>query len=825
MIADSGFIEHQAGRRIDTNSQNVQYVMKPMLYADGWELSPTNVRWDGRYWGGIGKYGDTIVFTSMVFGVREFTYRQKEYNTLPPVFCPGDSIRGMHFRGGGFGLQGRSGAIALRLTEPLKKDSFYRIPFVYIHESERISYGTRNSVEEFSLNIFTSDTSVVYRENYSASWLSLDTLHNYEFIETLPFAHNEKWEHHWLEFTATAAQDGNDWMILHVPNRWCTGILMNFADAREVIDVLSDQDTFVYCADTLVHLERDTLLVYDSTQRMRPDGLFWGNTIDTFFYTTPDVNGCRVRDYQHIEYIEKEAFAISTSSICDYDSISLVPDVEEFVSTSYLWSTGEVTDSITLQDTGLYWVQVNQGFCQFNDTFHLNYFDKPIFTLGADSFICSGDSIQIGTTTPDAVAYNWNTGETSSTIYIDTAFSAILTISNTNCYSSDTIELVKHLRPSIALKEDTTFCNTDSVWIDVAAAGINTFVWNDGTTASSRWINDAGLYSVSFEDQYCSNTDTIQAYIDVPIQFSLGNDTAFCDGGSLYVNLAHLAADEYTWHTGANTAEYTSSSTEQVQALVRNGTCFTRDTLEVTVHSYPILQLGIDTLICETDSIYVGTSEIADAYLWNDGQTDAQRWISASGEYKLTITSNNCSTSDSMILSTDAIQFLNLPNDTTFCKDERLFIDGYVENAASYNWSDGEITDSRWVEENGLYVLNVDTRSCGTLSDSIDVTVKQCQCHVWIPSAFTPNLIGSLKQNQLNNTFNPYIDCPLLKYSLQIYNRWGELLFESEDYVNNVWDGNYKGEPVPIGAYIWKLTYQVEGFVLKNEVGTVTVLR
>jgi gliding motility-associated-like protein len=825
IIADSGFVEHEAGRGIDTNSLNVQYVMKPLIFTDGWELSPISVRWDGRYWGGFGKYGDSIKISRISFRKRVFTTVQKEYNTLPPVFCPDDTIRGMCFVGGGYDELGRSGAIAMRFSEPLQKDSAYRLPFVYIHESYAAPYGNIPNIKDFSLNVFTSDTSVVYQENYSATWLSFDTLHNYEFVETLPVAHTEKWVHHWLEFTATAAQDGHDWMILHVPYRQCRGILMNFVDARQMIDVVSDQDTFVYCADTVVHLSRDTLYAYDSTQRMRPDGIFWGAMVDTFFYTTPDANGCRTRDYQHIEYMEKEAFTLARDSICDYDSMLLVADIEEYLSTTYLWSTGETTDSIELQDTGMYWVQVDQGFCQFKDTFYLDYLDKPVFTLGPDSFVCYGDSIQIGATAPDAIAYNWSTGEMASTIYVDSTVSAVLTISNANCYASDTIDIVSHLLPTISLIDDTTFCNTDSVWVDAISAGISNFVWGDGNTSAARWINKSGTFNVSFQDQYCLSLDSLIAYTDAPIPFSLGNDTAFCEGGSWTKDLTYLSADEYTWYTGTKTPDYTSTMSDVVSTIVRSGKCFTTDTIEVTVHPYPIFKLREDTILCETDSIFIGITAVADAYLWEDGLTEAQRWINSSGEYKLAVTTNNCTTRDSMTLSLDAVQFLDLPGDTTFCQDERLFIDGFVDNAQEYNWNDGETADSRWVDVSGKYVLNVSTRSCGELSDSLNVLIEQCQCNVWIPSAFSPNQPNSSNPNQLNNTFNPYIDCPLKSYSFKIYNRWGELIFESDDYKNKIWDGTYNGQSVPLGAYVWQLSYQLENAVITYDKGTVTVVK
>ncbi|NNF02547.1 MAG: gliding motility-associated C-terminal domain-containing protein [Bacteroidia bacterium] len=66
---------------------------------------------------------------------------------------------------------------------------------------------------------------------------------------------------------------------------------------------------------------------------------------------------------------------------------------------------------------------------------------------------------------------------------------------------------------------------------------------------------------------------------------------------------------------------------------------------------------------------------------------------------------------------------------------------------------------------------------------------------LYVPSAFTPNGDG------INDVFGAYGEA-LLNFNMQIWNRWGQLLFESTDATAR-WDGSYKGEKVPEGTYVY----------------------
>ncbi len=91
-------------------------------------------------------------------------------------------------------------------------------------------------------------------------------------------------------------------------------------------------------------------------------------------------------------------------------------------------------------------------------------------------------------------------------------------------------------------------------------------------------------------------------------------------------------------------------------------------------------------------------------------------------------------------------------------------------------------------------------------------------CTIDLPNAFTPNNDG------LNDTFFPITACQLKAYDLKIYNRWGNLVFETQE-MPIVWDGTHRGRALASDLYVWVINAtMLNGKVLKQS-GEVTLLR
>lgn len=160
---------------------------------------------------------------------------------------------------------------------------------------------------------------------------------------------------------------------------------------------------------------------------------------------------------------------------------------------------------------------------------------------------------------------------------------------------------------------------------------------------------------------------------------------------------------------------------------------------------------------------------------------------------------------------------INLGETTTFSP---------VISAASvstYTWtpptaltcSDCETPDASPALTTQYLLTVVDDAGC-TVADSLIVTVASPE--LLIPTAFSPNGDG------VNDLFRA-LNKNLTKYKLQVYNRWGEKVFESDKYTDG-WDGIYQGVKQPLGVYVWQCEYQFDGSTKGSTAkGNVTLVR
>jgi gliding motility-associated-like protein len=98
------------------------------------------------------------------------------------------------------------------------------------------------------------------------------------------------------------------------------------------------------------------------------------------------------------------------------------------------------------------------------------------------------------------------------------------------------------------------------------------------------------------------------------------------------------------------------------------------------------------------------------------------------------------------------------------------------------------------------------------------VNKKDCLTGFYVPNAFTPNNDG------LNDLFRPIIGGNIIRYQFSVYNRWGQIVFRTEK-IQAGWNGSFLGKQQDGNVFIWTCTYQLDGGAVKNEKGTVVLVR
>lgn len=173
------------------------------------------------------------------------------------------------------------------------------------------------------------------------------------------------------------------------------------------------------------------------------------------------------------------------------------------------------------------------------------------------------------------------------------------------------------------------------------------------------------------------------------------------------------------------------------------------------------------------------------------------------GTYKVYIrNAEGCGTNVLVTVGQVALPEVNLRGDTTLCNGMPFLLETTMQEGISYRWSTGDTTCCIRVTQPALYILTASNK-CGSKEARVQISYIKCNYCFFIPNAFSPNGDGR------NDVFNIKQVCPADKYKLQIFNRWGQLMFTTLS-VNNSWDGTFKGQPADGGTYFYLLEARLE---------------
>jgi len=168
----------------------------------------------------------------------------------------------------------------------------------------------------------------------------------------------------------------------------------------------------------------------------------------------------------------------------------------------------------------------------------------------------------------------------------------------------------------------------------------------------------------------------------------------------------------------------------------------------------------------------------------------------AAGIYTNVFTgSNGCDSVRVLELTVQLQPRPDLKPTAVLCNDSLVLKPGEFD---SYLWHDGSTGNQYVAHTTGFYSVTV-TNSCGTAQSGVQVI--NGNCGVYFPNAFTPNGDGR------NETFKVITDNRLQAFHLEIFNRWGQVIFETAD-PHKGWDGTFNGRTAPNGTYVWKCWYK-----------------
>ena len=349
---------------------------------------------------------------------------------------------------------------------------------------------------------------------------------------------------------------------------------------------------------------------------------------------------------------------------------------------------------------------------------------------------------------------------------------------------------------------------------------------NDSTIRFIFRHPDAGttsfkLYATTGDCKTLIDSITITIYPgnhDLPNNLTICNDSFRLQPGNWF--------ESYRWQDGTTDSFYIVNRpgtyivelTDACGTLIRDTSIFMS---KVSGKHYTKSMCTGDSSILEAPSGLTGYRWSPDVNLYHISDSIVKSFTTTNTTYYLSATTQEgCVYADTNTVVVKTAPYLNLGRDASICFGNTIKLTGGV-GFVKYLWNTGDLTPDYQVSSPGTYSLTAEDQNGCFAKDSITVTFNECPIannSINVPSAFSPNNDG------INDVFKPVIGGDIVSYEFAVYNRWGQLIFKSNQ-LGKGWDGNFNGIPQIVDTYIWTCSYKFRNNSKKFERGPVTLIR
>jgi gliding motility-associated-like protein len=380
---------------------------------------------------------------------------------------------------------------------------------------------------------------------------------------------------------------------------------------------------------------------------------------------------------------------------------------------TYIWNDSTTSSRKIIHKDGLYWVRTTGSSCPAIDSIIVDKIPEINVSLGPDTSFCEGEKYQLSVpnTTFDIL---WSTGDTNSSITIDSSGFYWAKLSKSKCSAMDSVSVVFSSIPVFDLGPDTSICQNDTLKIVTKLSG-GSFLWSDSTTSSSCHILSPGSVWLTYTHNGCSYTDSIDISM-LKHNVHLGEDTTLCAGESLPLS-AYCNGARYVWSTSDTTAQILVNKSGQYWVCVYLGHCMFTDTINVLYNTSPNVNLGPDTTLCDGQSYTLKSTFPGAKYTWQDNSTKDHFVVTKPGIYWLIVENDRCSNTDYVKIDYIAAANVQLGRDTMLCQGHVLELRPTTAQD-NYLWNNASTDSSITVSSAGWYWCE-SRNQCSVSRDSI----------------------------------------------------------------------------------------------------------
>ena len=535
---------------------------------------------------------------------------------------------------------------------------------------------------------------------------------------------------------------------------------------------------------------------------------------------------------------------------------------------NYFWTTsngvidsGTNTPNAIVSAPGIYTLTVmSDNECSVSDTVVVS---QNIVTPEVDVITnitelnCEITSITLTglvTSIQGSPSYLWSTGETTPFIEVTEPgeYMFIVIDSQNGCYGFKKIEITQNISQpeAIILGNGELTCATTEIMLDASTSvvqGEASYLWSTGAVTSTINVTEPGTYEVTItdSDNGCSAIATVEVRQNATV-FEVtitGNEELNCATTEIMLDASASTIENpsYLWNTGATTTTLAVSAPGVYSVTVLDLDTGCSEIAEVTVvqdiTAVVVIISGNEELTCFNTVVTLDASgstiQGEASYLWSTGETTASIDVTEPGSYTVAVTDsdNGCSGSLTVEVSQDNTPDEIVGGTIELCIEDEIYD---LTNLLGENFVPG----GTWVDDNnsgGLNgdffdpsIVNLETYQftytepgdCGRIikvyvSVNDDCVVLPCSTDdLTISKVLTPN----------NDGFNDAFELLGLEgcgftFEVQIFNRWGKIVYESNNYQNN-WRGyaNNSGMTIgsssklPTGTYYYIVNVMSSGF-------------
>ncbi len=397
---------------------------------------------------------------------------------------------------------------------------------------------------------------------------------------------------------------------------------------------------------------------------------------------------------------------------------------------SYTWSTGAGTQTIAVNQPGIYWVSSTDAFgYTTSDTIKVSFITVP------DTILCPDSTLAVGTGLTGSYTYTWSTGVNTPIISINSAGTYRVTVSDGTCSRSDTFTVTLNSFPSlVSLGPDTTLCLGNAIGLQSGSQLVSSYLWAPGgATTPSISISGSGTvnYSVTVTDSLgCKADDNILVTIAGAAPSANFRADTVCQGvATSFINMSTPALiDSFLWNFGGSntstlenpTFTFNSPGIHNVTLTVTSGTiCKNSITKPVFVRAGPSVSFNVQQDACVANpyffsgNVIIDTGDAVTGYNWsfgdgspNSNQLNTFHTYSSTGNRTVTFTvttQNGCTGVYTGTLS--VVSSAPIPGQCTLNYPPQGFIGGNYPLRFSWNAATGAASYTLQIARDNIFSI------------------------------------------------------------------------------------------------------------------------